>query len=130
MLCWGESYTPARDAGILEEGRIIALKGEVTVDDRTESRKIVGSSLKELKLRQGRNGNNGGGPLELSLWVSRSGVEDLKEIEGVLASHPGKTPVLLHLQSGTGKRATIECGEQFRVERSEALSSALGRWMD
>ncbi len=130
VLCWGESYTPARDAGILEEGRIIALKGEVTVDDRTESRKIVGSSLKELKLRQGRNGNNGGGPLELSLWVSRSGVEDLKEIEGVLASHPGKTPVLLHLQSGTGKRATIECGEQFRVERSEALSSALGRWMD
>ena len=67
---------------------------------------------------------------ELSLWVSRSGVEDLKEIEGVLASHPGKTPVLLHLQSGTGKRATIECGDQFRVERSEALSSALGRWMD
>jgi hypothetical protein len=38
--------------------------------------------------------------------------------------------VHLHLQSGTGKRATIECGEQFRVRNSEALEAALGRWMD
>ncbi|MEE2623981.1 MAG: DNA polymerase III subunit alpha, partial [Verrucomicrobiota bacterium] len=130
VLCWGESYIPARDAGILEEGRVIALKGEVSVDDRTESRKIMGSSLKELKLRQGRNGQNGGGPLELSLWVSRSEVEDLEEIQSVLASYPGETPVLLHMQSGTGKRATIECGEQFRVHKSESLTAALGRWMD
>ena len=130
VLCWGESYTPARNAGILEEGKIIALRGEVSVDDRTESRKIMGSSLKELKLRQDRNGKNGGGPLELSLWVSRSGVEDLEEIQGVLTSHPGETPVLLHLQSGTGRRATIECGAQFRVQKSEALAAALGRWMD
>ena len=130
VLCWGESYIPARDAGILEEGRVIALKGEVSIDDRTESRKIMGSSLKELKLRQGRNGQNGGGPLELSLWVSRSKAEDLEEIQSVLASHPGETPVLLHLQSGTGKRATIECGEQFRVHKSESLTAALGRWMD
>ena len=130
VLCWAESYTPARDAGILEEGKIIALKGAISVDDRTEKRKIMGSSLKELKRRQTGNGTNGGGPLELSLWVSRSGVEELEAIEGVLAAHPGKTPVLLHLQSGTGKRATIECGEQFRVQRSEALATALGRWMD
>ena len=130
VLCWGESYTPARDAGILEEGAVIALKGEISIDDRTESRKIMGSGLKELKLRSNQNGSNGGGPLELSLWVSRSRVEDLRKIEEVLASHPGKTPVLLHFQSGTGKRATVECGEQFRVQKSEALSAALGRWVD
>ena len=130
VLCWAESYAPARDAGILEEGKIIALKGAVSVDDRTEKRKIVGSSLKELTLRQGKNGSNGRGPLELSLWVSRSGVADLETIQSVLTAHPGNTPVLLHLQSGTGKRATIECGEQFRVEKSEALATALGRWMD
>ena len=110
VLCWGESYTPARDAGILEEGKVIALKGEVTIDDRTESRKIMGSGLKELKLRANPNGSNGGGPLELSLWVSRSRVENF--------------------QSGTGKRATVECGEQFRIQKSEALSAALGRWVD
>lgn len=130
VLCWGESYTPARDAGILEEGAVIALKGEVSIDDRTESRKIMGSGLRELKLRSNQNGSSGGGPLELSLWVSRSRVEDLRKIEEVLASHPGETPVLLHFQSGTGKRATVECGEQFRVQKSEALSVALGRWVD
>ena len=130
VLCWGESYTPARDAGILEEGKVIAFKGEVTIDDRTESRKIMGSGLRELKLRANQNGYHGKAPLELSLWVSRSRVEDLREIQEVLSSHPGETPVLLHFQSGTGKRATVECGEQFRVKKSEALSTALRRWVD
>ena len=57
-------------------------------------------------------------------------LKDLEEIQSVLSAHPGQTPVLLHLQSGTGKRATIECGELFRVRKSEALQAALGRWMD
>lgn len=130
VLCWAESYTPAREAGILETGKVIGLKGAVSVDHRTEKRKIMGSGLKELKLSNGGNGKNANGPLELSLWVARSGVEDLEEIQSVLTSHPGKTPVLLHLQCGTGKRATIECGAQFCVQKSEALDAALGRWID
>ena len=131
VLCWAESYTPARVAGILEAGKVISLKGAISVDDRTEKRKIMGSGLKELKLpSQGNGRTNGNGPLELSLWVSRSDLEDLEEIQSVLGAHPGPTAVHLHLQSGTGKRATIECGEQFRVRNSEALEAALGRWMD
>ncbi len=131
VLCWSESYTPAREAGILEEGKVIGLKGAVSIDDRTEKRRVTGSGLQELKPHNGRNGRNGknGGPVELSLWVARSGVEDLEAIQRVLSSHPGKTPVLLHLQSGTGRRATVECGDQFRVRKCEELQRALGRWL-
>lgn len=131
VLCWAESYVPARDAGLLEEGKVICLKGAVSIDDRTEKRRVMGSSLKELKQRRGGNVTNGrnGGPLELFLWVARNEVEDLENIRKIVATHPGPTPVVIHMQSGTGRRATIECGKQFCVKRSEALSQALGRWI-
>lgn len=131
VMCWAESYVPARDAGILQAGTVIFLKGNVTLDDRTEKRRVTGSSLKELKLPRGRTESNGkNGPLELSLWVARNGVEDLEAIQTVLQSHPGNTQVLLHLQSGSGRRATVECGARFHVNRSAELEKALTRWLD
>ncbi len=131
VMCWSESYLPAREAGILEAGAVISLKGAVSIDDRTEKRRVTGTSLKEVRLSKGSNRRNGKdrAPVELLLWLARSDVADLEAIHGVLTSHPGKTPVLLHLQNGTGRRATIQCGEQFRVEKSEQLEQALGRWL-
>ena len=125
LMCWSESYLPARDAGILEPGKVISLKGMVQVDDRTETRRITGSGLKELNPR---NGINGKGPLELSLWMARHGLKELEEIHAILTAHPGSTPVVLHVKSGNGRRATIECGEKFRVTRSPELERALAEW--
>ena len=125
LMCWAESFVPARDAGLLVPGKVISLKGQVQVDDRTDSRRITGSGLKELKVKNLKNGN---GPVEISLWMARHGVAELKEIHAVLTAHPGPTPVLLHVQSGNGRRATIECGEQFYVKRSEELDKALAKY--
>ena len=75
-----------------------------------------------------RNGKNGKGPLELSLWMARHGVKELEEIHAILTAHPGSTPVVLHVKSGNGRRATIECGEKFRVQRTPALERALAEW--
>ena len=126
VLCWSETYAPARKNGLLEAGKVVALKGVVTIDDRTEKRKITAAGLKELKARQGRR--NGNGPLELTIWLARSDTEDLVQIRNLLRSHPGKTPVVLHFQSGTGRRATVECGSAFKVQRSPGLERALARW--
>ena len=49
MVCWSESYLPARDAGLMEAGRVIQFKAQVTVDDRTEQRRLTGSQNRELK---------------------------------------------------------------------------------
>ncbi len=125
LMCWAESFVPARDAGLLVPGKVICLKGAVQIDDRTESRRITGSGLKELKVKSVKNGT---GPLEISLWRARHGVDALEEIHTVLTAHPGPTPVLLHVQAGNGRRATIECGDHFHVRRSEELEKALAKY--
>lgn len=124
VVCWQESYLPARDAGLLLSGSVIRFKANVQVDDRTESLRLTGSEIKELKVRK----NSGNGSVQIGLWLSRHSEHDLQKIRTILAGHPGDTPVEIHLQSGSGKRATIEAGEKLRVKKSPALTQALAEW--
>jgi DNA polymerase-3 subunit alpha len=128
VLLWGETFVPARDAGLLEAGKIIKLKCAVQVDDRTGGRRLTGYEIAELKPR--RASSNGKGPLELMLWTSRNSEMDLMEIRSALAKHPGPTPVLLHFQNSAGRRVTIAASESFNVRRGEALEAALDRWLE
>jgi DNA polymerase-3 subunit alpha len=124
---WGESFVPARDAGVLVPGKVIRFKAQIQVDDRTDSRRLTGSEINELKPR-GASATKGA--LELTLWTSRHSERDLQEIRDALAANPGKVPVFLHFQNSAGKRATLELGENYGVRRSETLEKSLGRWMD
>ncbi len=125
MVCWSESYLPARDAGLMVAGRVIQFQAQITVDDRTEQRRLTGSQIKELKVRKAKKG----AAVELTLWTGRNSVGDLEKIKGVLAEYPGKVPVLLHVQSGAGKRATIELPEDCRVTVNPALERELASWI-
>ncbi len=124
VVCWQESYVPARDAGLLMSGSVIRFKANVQVDERTETLRLTGSEIKELKVR--KNAKNGS--VQIGLWLSRHSEQDLQKIRSILAEHPGSTPVEIHLQSGSGKRATIEAGETLRVKKSPALTKALAEW--
>jgi DNA polymerase-3 subunit alpha len=125
MVCWSESYLPARDAGLMEAGKVIQFKAQVTVDDRTEQRRLSGSQIKELKVRKpGKKGT-----LELTLWSGRHNDNDLEKIKSILAEYPGKAPVLLHIQNGAGRRVTIEAGEEFYVNPSPALNRELASYL-
>jgi len=126
IVMWGESFVPARDSGVLIPGKVIKFKVAIQIDDRTDTRRLTGYEISELKSRGGGNSKY----LELALWTARHSERDLQEIREVLAAHPGKTPVLIHFQNSAGKRATIELGENHRVRRSEKLEDALGRWLD
>lgn len=126
VMVWGESFVPARDAGILVAGKVIRFKAQIQIDDRTDSRRLTGSELNELKMRgSGANSKF----VELSLWTARHSEQDLKEIREVLEAYPGKTPVVIHFQNSAGKRATVELGEGFCVRRGAKLEAALGRWL-
>ncbi len=126
VVCWSESYTPAREAGLLMSGSVIRLKANVQVDERTETLRLTGSEIKELKARApGKNG-----ALQINLWVARHSEKDLQNIHTILKQHPGPTPVEIHLQSGTGKRATIETGDSLRVKKCATLSESLAEWME
>jgi len=125
MVCWSESYLPARDAGLMAAGQVIQFKAQVTVDDRTEQRRLSGSQIRELKGRKfGTKGT-----VELTLWAGRNNGDDLQKIKSIIAEYPGKAPVLLHIQNGAGKRATIELAEEFLVNPNPALNRELAAYM-
>ncbi|MBK1855657.1 DNA polymerase III subunit alpha [Verrucomicrobiaceae bacterium 5K15] len=126
VVCWSESYMPAREAGLLMSGNVIRLKANVQVDERTETLRLTGSEIKELKAR--KRGKNGA--VQVTLWVARHSENDLMSIRKVLQEHPGDTPVEIHLQSGTGKRATIEASEKLRVKKCAALERGLAEWSE
>ena len=128
IMLWGETFVPARDAGLLEPGKIIRLKGNIQTDDRTGGRRITGNELSELKIK--RSAANGKGPLELTLSTTRHSDRDLAEIKAALAAHPGSTPVLMHFQNSSGRRITVAAGQSFNVNRTEELEEALGRWLE
>ncbi|WP_193210861.1 DNA polymerase III subunit alpha [Luteolibacter marinus] len=128
VMLWDETFTGARDKEILKPGNVIRFKASIKVDDRTDSRRMMGSEVAELKSRGG--GATVKGAIELTLWTARHSKDDLAEIRDVLSANPGKVPVFLHFQNSAGKRATLELGESYRVRRGEKLEKALGRWMD
>ena len=124
----GETFVPARDAGLLAPGSIIKMKCAIQIDDRTGGRRLTGYELGELKPRKAAA--NGKGPLEITLWTNRHSEMDLEEIHRVLKRHPGKTPVMLHFQNSAGKRATLEAGDNYQVKRGPELEGALERWIE
>jgi DNA polymerase-3 subunit alpha len=128
IMLWGETFVPARDAGLLDPGKTIKLKCAVQIDDRTGSRRLTGYELSELKSK--RAASNGKGPVELMLWTTRHSERDLEDIAQILTAHPGPTPVLLHFQNSAGKRTTIETSPNYHVKRSPALETALDRWTE
>jgi DNA polymerase-3 subunit alpha len=126
IVLWSETFIPARDAGLLEPGRIIKIKCAIQTDDRTGGRRLTGYEPSELKPKRGGGANR---PLELLLWTTRHDETDLAEIRRTLAGHPGPTPVLLHFQNSAGRRVTMAAGDAFKVRRGDDLENALGRWL-
>ena len=125
VVCWSESYSPAREAGILMSGSVIRFRANVQVDDRTETLRLTGSEIKELKPKKVTSNK----AVQLTLWVARHDQSDLNKIKAILSNHPGKTPVEIHLQSGAGKRATVALHEKYCVKKSESLDKDLALWL-
>ena len=128
IMLWGETFVPARDAGMLEAGKIIKLKCAIQVDDRTGGRRLTGYEIAELKPK--RTLANNKGPLELMLWTNRHSERDLDDIQFIIAGYPGHTPVHLHFQNSAGRRVTVELGAAFNVKRSVELEDELARWIE
>jgi DNA polymerase-3 subunit alpha len=127
ILLWGETYTPAREAGLLEPGRVVKLKCAVQVDDRNGGMRLTGYEVAELKTKRASTSSKG--PVELLLWTTRNSERDLAEIREALDGHSGETPLLIHFQNSAGRRVTMEAGDAFRVKRSAELLERLDRWL-
>ena len=83
---------------------------------------VQNPELKEKRVKRS-------GIVELTLWTGRSTPDDLQKIKNILAEYPGKTPVLMHIQSGAGKRVTMELPEKYHATFNVALQRELSPWM-
>jgi DNA polymerase-3 subunit alpha len=128
ITLWSEEFLPARDAGLLESGRIVRLKCSVQTDDRTGTPRLSGYGIEELKHKRALA--NGKGPLELTLMTHRHSERDLDDIHFIIAGYPGHTPVHIHFQNSAGRRVTVELGTAFNVKRSVELEDELARWIE
>ncbi len=129
IMLWKESYVPARESGLLDVGSVVRFKGQIQEDDRTQQRKISASEFKQLKARQ-KAVNIATNALQLTLWVGRHGQKDLDEIKSLLSANPGRSPVVISVVSGTGKRAVINTAEVYNVAKSKKLNKALAAWIE
>jgi DNA polymerase-3 subunit alpha len=126
IMMWAETFQPARDQGLLEPGKVVRLRCSVQTDDRTGRRRLTAHEIAEMKSRKS---NSSKGPLELDLSAVRHSERDLDDILNIIAEHPGKTPLILHIHHMDGRRVTIEADASFAVKRSDTLLGALDRWI-
>lgn len=128
VLCWSESYTPAREEGLLESGNVIRLMANIQEDDRSDSRRVSGSKIEDLtKKRTAKKTSNG---LDLTIWTTRTSEQDLEQIHSIIRNNPGKTPVTLHFQNTLGNRISLNISEHLKVRKSAQLEKDLAKWLD
>jgi len=126
VVLWSETYNPAKEAGILEPGKVIRFKSGIQVDDRTEEIRLAFcSEVTEVKAKSKKLKG-----LELSLSVLRHNSGDLAKIKEILKKHPGKTEVYLRFSGSKGRNALISAGTSYQVKNSPQLNAELSKWID
>jgi len=126
VLLWAETYTPAKEAGLLEPGKVIRFESGLQIDDRTEEVKLAFcSKVTEVKTTSKKVKG-----LELTLSVLRHGSQDLAQIKRVLSEHPGKSDVYFRFVGSKGRSALVSAGTSYQVRNSAKLKSELSRWIE
>lgn len=126
VVCWSESYLPAKEAGLLEPGTVIRFESGVTVDDRTEAVKIANASKISIVKTTAKKTKG----LEISLNVLRHGEKDLEKIKEILSRHSGKTDLYFRFTGSRGRSALMSVGDDHKVCLSEDLKGELSRWIE
>lgn len=97
---------------LLTVDRIVLVKGRI--DLRDDAPKLVASQVCVPELTSSTT------PLRIKMPVNHCTPERIEELKGVLSSHPGVSPVLLHLL-GPEKTTVLKLGGGFTVELRNGL---------
>lgn len=132
-LLWGDSYSKATEIeGLLELGSFVRFRARLTIDSRTNDKKVSANGLEPLskfKRANKSNKNNKSKPYyEITVNTARHTSEDLQQIKDILLRHSGRSPVRLSFRNTLGSRQSIELGEKYRVKESEMLNEELSRF--
>ncbi|MDO5722053.1 MAG: DNA polymerase III subunit alpha [Actinomycetaceae bacterium] len=103
------SHILTTDSVVQVQGRIKQRDGELMV---------AGQSLTVLDLR-----DDGSVPIVLRLAHHRCTEENMEQLRSILLSHPGPSPVLLHVSSAQEKLWEVDLGPKYQVNATSAFYS-------
>ena len=126
ILSWSESYTPAREEGILEPGSVVRMNINIQEDDRSEQRRVSGSQIKALTTRKSAKETPG---LNLNLWTSRHSQQDLDYILETIQKYPGKSDITITIQNTLGNRTQLTVPDKLKVRLNKDMDRELERFI-
>ncbi len=119
IMVWPEAFSSC--GSLLETGKVVQVTAKL--DKREEKPRLVASEFKVIKETKGA------GSIRLTVQHELVEVEELARIRETLHRFPGKTPVILNFQFGTGERVVMKTGPKYHVQDSEELRLALDGWL-
>jgi len=117
LVVFPELYEKANE--LIKQDALIFVRGRI--NSRDDIPKVLAEELvdmNEVKKKFTRF---------ISIQLQTAGLEPkfLKEIQSVLSSHRGKTPVYLAFRDPSGKSAVVDSGQEYRVQTSDELLKSL-----
>jgi DNA polymerase III subunit alpha len=103
----------------LAEDAVVVVKGRL--DRREEAAKLIAMEVAVLDIASAGSD----GPVVLHVPEGRVIPAMVDRLKRILASHPGTTPVRMHLKNEDDKVVRYQLGDNLRVANSPALSSEL-----
>ncbi len=126
LFSWAESYTPAREEGLLESGNVVRMNINIQEDDRGEQRRVSGSQIKSLTTKKSTKAPEG---LNLNLWTSRHNQEDLDYILETIKKYPGKSDITITIQNTLGNRTQMTVPDKLKVRLNPDMDRELERFI-
>ncbi len=128
VLSWSESYTLAKEEGLLESGSLVKMFVNIQEDDRNPGqRRVSGSKIESIKTS--RKAKTSKEAINLYVFTTRHNQSDLDDILSSLQKYPGKTRVILTVQNTLGERTQLELPERLSVKKTPDLRKELERFL-
>jgi len=132
VVLWNEIYMKIADA--LAPGRVLEIRG--TLDKRDEAVRAIAENVTTLA-REKANGTaanerSASTPQEPAVFLQFSPAatsNELREVQQILASSPGRRRVRLRFDRVTGSCLHLDVGADFCIDLTRDLEEKLSRWL-
>jgi DNA polymerase-3 subunit alpha len=130
VVVWNEVYVKISDA--LAAGRVVEIRG--TLDKHEDAVRATAQEIRTLASRK-TNGANAMAtdacqePAVILRFSPTATGSELREVQEILASSPGRRPVQLLFDRGNGGSLRLDAGAEFRVNLTHDLEARLSRWL-
>jgi DNA polymerase-3 subunit alpha len=133
VIAWSEAYEKFRE--LIKDGAVVGIRAKCEKDSRTESMRLTVREVKPLKPKAAKL------PVALPPYISEAGrlvlaldcrkhqPSELEKIREILYANPGSTAVHFRITLPSDKNVILAASEDWQVEDTEEVRSALQPWL-